>query len=251
MIDRYLAIQIIVFFASIVTFTYFERKNPAIGINVKKDIFLNIAAMSVVVFLGEYAKKIVAFGYDGISLSNLLFNNPLSGLPGGLKVVITIVMTDFCLYWVHRTMHGPWNFFWNTHAFHHTIKELWWLSGSRTSFLHLLLFAIPQVFIGFYLLQLTPVQSTVCLSLSAFINLWLHTNLWLNIGWFERFIITPNYHRLHHGAQGNIHKNMGFILTIWDRLFGTYSNPALLKKDLELYPVPIDGVKVLRMIIGL
>ena len=127
-------------------------------------------------------------------------------------------------------MHGTLGILWNAHSFHHTIGELWWLAGSRTSVVHLFLFALPQVFIGYYLLRLTVTEATAVLCFSTVVNLWLHINVWVNIGWFESILITPNYHRLHHGAQGHMHKNIGFVFTIWDQCSGHTKTPALWAK---------------------
>jgi sterol desaturase/sphingolipid hydroxylase (fatty acid hydroxylase superfamily) len=133
--------------------------------------------------------------------------------------------------------------------FHHSIPEIWWLAGSRTSLLHLLLFAIPQVFIGNYLLHLTPLGTGIAFSLGIFVNLWIHTNLWVDLGPLEPFLVTPNYHRIHHGGKGLSSRNMGFVLTVWDRLFGTYLSPAEKGNDFPIVPVPVEK-QLLRMMIG-
>ena len=253
MVDRYLLIQIITFAVAVFAFNHWERRRPCLVINKNNAFSLNVTAMLIVIFAGEYVKKIVAMGYDSIHFSSVLAGNWFSSLPSGPKLVLAVILSDLCLYWVHRAMHGPLRILWNAHSFHHTIGELWWLAGSRTSVVHLFLFALPQVLIGFYLLRLTVAEATAVLCFSTVVNLWLHINVWVNIGWFESILITPNYHRLHHGAKGHMHKNIGFVFTVWDRMFGTYENPRVVGKTIDVFQVSIPArpAMLLRMMAGI
>jgi sterol desaturase/sphingolipid hydroxylase (fatty acid hydroxylase superfamily) len=253
MVDRYLLIQIITFMAAVMGFNYWERRRPGFVINKNNSLMLNVTAMLIVIFAGEYVKKTVAMGYDAAHLSSVLAGNWLSSLPSIPKMFLTVVFVDFCLYWVHRAMHGPLRLLWNAHSFHHTIGELWWLAGSRTSVFHLFLFAIPQVLIGYYLFRLTIAEATAVLCFSAVVNLWLHINVWVDIGPLDRLLITPNYHRLHHGAKGLMRSNLGFVFTVWDRMFGTYANPRTIGKEVKVFqvPVPAGPARLVRMMAGL
>lgn len=121
---------------------------------------------------------------------------------------------------------------------------------ARTSIVHLLIFAVPQIFIGRYLLRLSPLETGVALSVGIFINLWIHTNIRLNLGPFAKVFVTPNYHRFDHGGGGQANKNLGFIFTAWDRLFGTYLDLEIAGKDFPIVPVP-TGKQLLRMMLGL
>jgi sterol desaturase/sphingolipid hydroxylase (fatty acid hydroxylase superfamily) len=54
-----------------------------------------------------------------------------------------------------------------------------------------------------------------------------HANIalpqWLDAG-LRLFIVTPDMHRVHHSVRYREHdSNYGFNLSIWDRLFGTYT----------------------------
>jgi sterol desaturase/sphingolipid hydroxylase (fatty acid hydroxylase superfamily) len=253
MIDRYLLTQIITFVVAVTGLELWERNRPGFVINKNKGFLLNFTAMLIVIFFGEYAKKIVTAGYNTIHLSSALAGNWLSSLPSIPKMFLAVVFADFCLYWVHRAMHGPLRILWKTHSFHHTIGELWWMAGSRTSFFHLLLFALPQVFIGYYLLRLTIGEATVVLCISTVVNLWLHINVWVNIGPLDWLLITPNHHRLHHGAKGLMRSNLAFVFTVWDRMFGTYANPRTIGKNIDVFQVdvPARPVGLIRMMAGI
>jgi sterol desaturase/sphingolipid hydroxylase (fatty acid hydroxylase superfamily) len=82
------------------------------------------------------------------------------------------------------------------------------------------------------------------------VNIWIHTNLDVDLGRFEWLLITPNYHRVHHGARGLSNMNLGFVLTIWDRMFGTYVDPRALETDFALGVISTRK-GLLRMIAGL
>jgi sterol desaturase/sphingolipid hydroxylase (fatty acid hydroxylase superfamily) len=241
-------LQVVTFIVLVAFFNYREQRTPGFKVNKGRDLALNIAAMAIVIFCGEYVKAIVLVGYDLINASRVVSFPLLRSLPGAAKIAVGIVLTDFSLYWMHRAIHHP--LLWRTHMFHHSIPEIWWLAGSRTSILHLLLFAVPQVFISTCLLHLSQLETGIALSFGIFINLWIHTNLWVNLGPLESFLVTPNYHRIHHGGQGLASRNMGFVLTAWDHLFGTWLDPAGMGKQFPIVPVPVEK-QLLRMMIGL
>jgi len=223
-----------------------ERRRPGFAVDRRRELPLNAAAMLVVIFAGEACKALALAGLlvfgPGIFSHNFLWE-----LPSAAKLALAIVLTDLALYWVHRAMHRqP---LWRTHAFHHSIAEIWWLSGSRTSVAHLFLFAVPQLFIAYFLLGLSPLELAAAFSFGVLVNIWIHTNLWVELGGLEKIFITPNFHRIHHGAQGLTNKNLAFVFTFWDRLFGTYVSPETTGKDFALFPVP-TGSRLLRMMIG-
>ena len=116
--------------------------------------------------------------------------------------------------------------------------------------MHLLLFAVPQILIAYFLLGLTPWEAGVAFSIGVIVNIWIHTNLWVNLGPVGRMIITPNYHRIHHGAMGLSAKNLGFLFPIWDKMFGTYVDPQSMGKDIPIGSISTSG-RVFRMIAGL
>lgn len=247
MLDPGFILQFVTFITLVLFFNYREKRTPGFEVNKRRDLIINIASMALVVIGGEYVKLLVHAGYDSVNLGAAMQGNRFSLLPEAAKILLGIVLTDFSLYWVHRAIHHP--LLWRTHMFHHSIPEIWWLAGSRTSLFHLLLFAIPQVFIGYYLLHFSPLGTGIALSISIFVNLWIHTNLWVNLGPLEPFLVTPNYHRIHHGGQGLSSRNMGFVLTVWDRLFGTYLSLAETGKNFPIAPVPVEK-RLLRMMIG-
>lgn len=230
-------------------FDFLERRRPGFKVTRQRELSLNILAIVVVIVGGELWKYLLLHGFNALHLGRVASPVSLRGLPPVLKIVLAVILGDFSLYWVHRAMHRR-PLVWRTHAFHHSIPEIWWLSGSRTSLTHLLLFAVPQILIGYFFLGLSPAQAGVAFSFGVIVNLWIHTNIRVNLGPFEWLFITPNYHRIHHGAKGLTHKNLAFVFTIWDRMFGTYADPRRTGKDFTVFAVPTRD-RVVRMIIGL
>ncbi len=239
--------QAITFVIIVLLFDFLERRRPGFLVDRKRDLSLNILAMLLVIVAGELWKKLLLYGFSALDVREVFSQTLFRGFPSPAKIPLGIALGDFSLYWIHRAMHRTG--LWRTHAFHHTIGEIWWLAGSRTSLTHLFLFAVPQVFIAYYILGLTAWESGVIFSFGVVVNLWIHTNLWVNLGVLEWILITPNYHRIHHGASGLTNNNLGFVFTIWDRMFGTYVSPQSTGKDFALFPVPWRK-RLIRMMIG-
>ena len=239
--------QALTLVAVVLFFNFLERRRPGYPVDRKRDLPLNILAILVVIVAGEMWKMLILNGLNVLKVSKVLSFAGLHLLPGAVKIILGLILADFCLYWVHWAMHRP--RLWPTHAFHHSIAEVWWLSGARTSVTHLFLFAVPQILLAYYIFRLTPVEAGVAFSIGVMVNVWIHINVKVNLGPLERIFITPDYHRIHHGAKGLSRKNLGFVFTIWDRLFGTYVNPHSRGKDYELFSVSTRK-GLLRMVLG-
>ncbi len=75
---------------------------------------------------------------------------------------------------------------------------------------------------------LTPVH--------LFAQFWYHTQHIGKMGFLEYIMVTPSQHRVHHAINKEyIDKNLGQVLCVWDRLFGTF------QEELESIP-PQYGV---------
>lgn len=225
--------------AIVLVVDFLERRRPGFGVDRRRELPLNLAALLVAIFAGEWVKELALAGFGLLDLA-ALGETFLTRLPAAPKLALAVLLTDLSLYWVHRAMHKP-RLLWFTHVFHHTIGEIWWLSGSRTSVTHLFLFAVPQMFISHYLLRLNAAELSAAVSLGVMVNIWIHANIWVDLGFLEKIFITPNFHRIHHGAKGLSSRNLGFVLTVWDRLFGTYTGTETTGRNFELFPVPVRG----------
>jgi sterol desaturase/sphingolipid hydroxylase (fatty acid hydroxylase superfamily) len=240
--------QALTLVAVVLFFNFLERRRPGYAVDRKRELRLNILALLIVIIAGEAWKTLILNGLNVLNVGKVLSLSGLHRLPSAVKILLGLIFADFCLYWVHWAMHRP--RLWPTHAFHHSIAEVWWLSGARTSVTHLFLFAFPQILLAYYLFRLSPVEAGVAFSIGVVVNVWIHINVQVNLGPLEWILITPDYHRIHHGAKGLSRKNLGFVFTIWDRIFGTYYDPHSEAKDYDLFAVSTRK-GLLRMVVGI
>ena len=138
-----------------------------------------------------------------------------------LTYVIAFIAIDFAGYWVHRWSHHI-NIFWNLHIIHHSSEEFnlaCALRQSISSFFELFTFLLlPAAVVGVpanVIAVVAPIQ--------LFAQFWYHTRYINKMGVFEKIIVTPSHHRVHHAINKEyLDKNLSQIFIIWDRLFGTY-----------------------------
>lgn len=148
--------------------------------------------------------------------------------------LVAFLAIDFAGYWNHRLSHRV-NFFWNQHVIHHSSEEFNLACALRQPISNLLgyfpLLLLPAALLG------VPEQVIAILApIHLFAQFWYHTQHIGKMGWLEYLIITPSQHRVHHAINPEyIDKNLGQILCVWDRLFGTF------QKELDDVP-PQYGV---------
>jgi sterol desaturase/sphingolipid hydroxylase (fatty acid hydroxylase superfamily) len=134
------------------------------------------------------------------------------------------ILLDLCEYIYHVTMHKV-EALWKFHLVHHsdlnvdvstTTREHPFETGIRTSFLMLWVFICGPV-VGVLILRQT---------FQSFSNIIAHTQFRLpeKINRVVGLVfITPNLHHVHHHYQlPYTDCNYGDVLSIWDRLFGTF-----------------------------
>ena len=139
------------------------------------------------------------------------------------SMFILFLLVDFCFYLFHLAAHRV-RFLWGVHEVHHASEHFNYTVAFRQSVLYAVVgvyvFFIPAVILGF-----TPESVLLMLAANLVFQIFPHTQ------WFGRFpepvewiFNTPSNHRVHHGRNsGYVDRNMGGVLMIWDRLFGTYA----------------------------
>ena len=130
-------------------------------------------------------------------------------------------LEDLAFYFEHRVDHYS-RFFWAVHVTHHSSTHFNLTTGFRSSVLQPLyrfIYFIPLVFFGF-----TPIDIVFMYSLTQIYGILVHTQFIKKMpSWFEAVFVTPSHHRVHHASNIRyLDKNMGMVLIIWDRLFGTF-----------------------------
>lgn len=135
--------------------------------------------------------------------------------------IALLVLQDLLFYWLHRVDHAC-RLFWAVHVTHHSSAEFNLTVGFRPSVLQpLYRFAwfLPLALIGF-----RPEDILLMYSLTQLYGVLVHTRYVGKLGLLEWFMCTPSHHRVHHGTNAQyVDKNLGMVLIIWDRLFGTFA----------------------------
>jgi sterol desaturase/sphingolipid hydroxylase (fatty acid hydroxylase superfamily) len=222
--------QIVTFFALIVLFSLGERLRPGWPVDRWKDLKLDLLSFAFALAINRIITIIIRDAAGGISSPPI---ETLQALPSAVRIALAILFVDFIVYWIHRSQHTFWTM-WRTHAWHHSIEEMYWFAGFRTSFLHSLLNNIPQVLIPVTLFKLSPAEAGIGYSIGAFIQFVEHTNWHLSFGPLNWLLVTPDYHRIHHAATLHRGKNLAGAFRIWDMMFGTYVDPATMPEHYEL-----------------
>lgn len=167
----------------------------------------------------------VAVGVAALSLQKGwgLFN--VIDLPIWLEITFAIVLLDMLIYWQHVASHHI-PILWALHKVHHADRDIDVTTGSR---FHPLEIGLSMVYkMALVALLGAPVLAVIIFEIilngCAMFN---HSNVKLPLKFdrvLRRFIVTPDMHRVHHSIiPSETNSNYGFSLSLWDRLFGSYT----------------------------
>lgn len=150
------------------------------------------------------------------------------GLSGALGLLITVVVLDAFNYLWHRANHRI-GFLWRFHKAHHSDPEMDLSTSLRFHPGELLISALVKA--GWILIW--GPMAFAWLVFEALVSLcaqFHHSNIDFPDRvdrWLSRLIVTPRYHAAHHAVDQQFgNSNFATMLSIWDRLFGTYAQPA-------------------------
>lgn len=134
---------------------------------------------------------------------------------------VLILAQDF-LYWVLHTTGHYVRFFWAMHVTHHSSEYFNLTTGFRSTVfepLYRVFFYLPLAMMGF-----TAMDILFAYLITQIYGNLVHTQ---TIGKLhpiiEYIFVTPSHHRVHHASNIRyLDKNMGMVLILWDRWFGTF-----------------------------
>lgn len=162
----------------------------------------------------------------------------LSHMPAAVALVILLLVRSLGAYWLHRMFHAQ-TWLWRIHRVHHADTTIDVSTGLRNHPLEALVVATFAGLAGWTLGPPLAIAAAADAALLA-ASFWHHAAISLPARWNERLepvFITPRLHLLHHSRDRIDHdRNFGDFLSIWDRLFGTFS-PARATAA----PVGVDG----------
>lgn len=178
------------------------------------------------------------------------FHQWVARWPLWAAIICYYVVVDFITYWGHRLLHNRW--FWPAHAFHHSAKNLNWISGMRSTLIHNIAIFLPYTVVWVFFP--TPKAGMIATALLIFEisnQHYLHSNIRLPMQkQLEWLFVTPRFHFVHHSAfKARTDSNYGFIFSVWDRIFGTYTDPDTVDPH---DPLGLDyEISNWRLLIGL
>ncbi len=170
-------------------------------VNAGVDLLLRGLALAVLVFFSQYA------------------------LPISWNPVVYWVALFFCediMFWLEHYVDHSCRFFWAVHVTHHSSEEYNLTTGFRSSVLmpfYRYIYFIPLAVLGF-----RPLDILFMYAITQIYGILVHTQAIKKLPrWIEYIFVTPSHHRVHHASNiPYLDKNMGMVLIIWDRLFGTF-----------------------------
>lgn len=158
--------------------------------------------------------------------------------------IVSVLLLDFAIFITHYFQHKI-PVLWQFHQVHHSAEVLTPITVYRMHPVDLFftgLTAICLTSLGiagyFYLTgEAAEAKSIYGVNIVLFVfyivgyNL-RHSHIWLNYpSWLSYIFISPAQHQIHHSsAEKHFDKNLGFIFSFWDWMFGTLYVPRHYEK---------------------
>ena len=150
----------------------------------------------------------------------------MSGFMRVLMVLLNLLVIDLIYYVYHRAQHRFYPL-WALHELHHSDAELNATSSYRTYWLELPVQGIIILMPTLYLFGgMGSEHGTAVMACSLFFLIFSHSNLRLSLGAFQKWVISPQVHRIHHSRlQEHRNRNFAQYFPFIDRVFGTFFAP--------------------------
>lgn len=181
---------------------------------------------TLTVRLMAVAMPLLAVG-AAIDAGNLgwgLFNN--TALPLWFEVLTAVLLLDLVIWAQHLVTHKV-PVLWRLHRVHHADRDMDVTTAIRFHPVEIALSMLLKIGVVYLLgpSAVAVILFEVILNGMAMFN---HANLRLPLA-LDRIlrlvIVTPDMHRAHHSVLREEHdSNYGFNLSVWDRIFGTYTD---------------------------
>lgn len=187
-----------------------------LGLATMNMLIMRISIGGMAYLLAVYAQS------QGLGLLNWL---AVSELPA---IILTLLLLDFAIYWQHVASHY-FPLLWRLHQVHHSDLVFDATTALRFHPLEILLSMLYKS-VCIILIGANPfavLWFEILLNAAATFN---HSNIHIlsclenRLRWL---LITPDLHRIHHSAlPAETNSNYGFSISLWDRLFKTFTDQA-------------------------
>jgi sterol desaturase/sphingolipid hydroxylase (fatty acid hydroxylase superfamily) len=202
------------------------RKNQSI---IRKDfwldgfyMFFNFFVFAIVIS-GFYKILELAYLDLGLEPSSLALVD-LVILPMWAQLLIFFIVLDFVQWFTHVLLHR-YEFLWNFHKVHHSVKEMGFAAHLRYHWMENVLYKPLKTFAVMILGGFEPQQAFIVHFTAIAIGHLNHANVKITWGPLKYVFNNPVMHLYHHvkalpqGRQKGI--NFGISLSLWDYLFKT------------------------------
>lgn len=187
----------------------------------KKDTITNIY-LTLLAFTLNLAVKVSTF-----FILNYVYQFRLFEIKNAVAYWIILVVVQDFLYWVLHYIGHYCRVFWAMHVTHHSSEHFNLTTGFRSTVfepIYRVFFYLPLALMGFNAIDILYAY----LITQLYGNI-VHTQYRINLPkWYGLIFVTPSHHRVHHASNiPYLDKNMGMMLIIWDRIFGTFREENL------------------------
>lgn len=146
---------------------------------------------------------------------------PTSAAPLWIELPAVILLGSLVQYPIHRVSHTN-RWLWRLHGVHHVPDKVN-LGNHSVNHIFDILFKegvaqLVMAYLGFSELSLFCAQLFVMAQ-----GYFVHANVDVHLGWLSNLLVSPEHHRLHHSVDVREAGHYSSDLSIWDRLFGTYT----------------------------
>jgi sterol desaturase/sphingolipid hydroxylase (fatty acid hydroxylase superfamily) len=178
------------------------------------NVYLNLLNFGVDLALRGFALFVLLFFFQ--------YHLPIQWSPVWYWICL-FLLEDF-LFWLEHFVDHHVRLFWAVHVTHHSSEEYNLTTGFRSSVFmpfYRYLYFIPLALMGF-----APLDILFMYAITQLYGIFVHTQAIKKVpDWIGRILVTPAHHRVHHASNiPYLDKNMGMVLIIWDRIFGTFAN---------------------------
>ena len=217
-----LAVPIFMFFIGL-EYYYSKRKGKNFFQYAESVANLNVGIAERL--LDIFTTGLFFFVFDYIHKHFALFDIKASAITWFLL----FLATDLVWYWYHRLAHEI-NAFWAVHVVHHQSENFNYTVSARIT--------VFQSVVRCMFWSVLPLIGFPAIMVSTFLMIhgmypfFIHTQALGKWGWFEKILVTPTHHGVHHASNPEyLDKNYGDVLIIWDKMFGTFVQE---RKDVKI-----------------
>lgn len=157
-----------------------------------------------------------------------------------LAIIVSFLVLDFCGGWFVHIVEHKIKFLWRFHIIHHSDNNVDVTTGLRhhpiESVLRGIFFLMGVIVSGSPVYAVMIYQTFLVLS-TQFTHANISLPKWIDVP-LSYLFVSPNMHKVHHHwQQPYTDSNYGAVLSIWDRLFGTYEHleSSQIKYGLDRY----------------